>query len=238
MHVCVNRVWRRQEQHPNRERRRSVSGILVVTEDLEVREASMTNAEIGGWVLAGFGIGLASGLGIAALYSRRQEWNARRRQGINAFARWLTARRVLGRSSISYLLKCRASRDAAPNSKEQENCETIVRQSAKNWNANARELDSAEAYLVTWIADPSLGDIKTRYALRLKAEIGLVEAGGHFNIVNFSKGLEEEDEAAVKVMRAVVWRKSPAQVAGAYAFTRLKWAWVQLETMANRMARR
>lgn len=242
MHVYGNRVWRRQEQHPNRERRRSNSGILVVTGNCGVKEAAMTNAEIGGLVLtamltAAFG-GIATGVGIAALYSRRQERHAHRKQCIDAFARWLAARKLLGRTSITFLAKHAAWKNATPKSSTRRYYARGVRECFEDWEKAARELDTAEAYLVAWIADPSIDKKIGRYASSIRTHIDLVKAGGSEGVEEFSRWMEKQDAAATKAIRAVAFGDSWLRIEGINVLAQLKRAWERVEAKMNRTRRR
>jgi hypothetical protein len=162
----------------------------------------MSTGEIVGSLLAVAVFAASGGAALAAVIAARRDRLAElRMRRHEAYAAWLAARWTLTRASLSFVA---AFRTLAAKARRPD-LETLRHEEAQRtrsaWSDAMRELDRAQAALITWSDDPSIDRQLMRFATATPEMLREAINGTAQNVAQLAHKLRQEDERAAQFVR-------------------------------------
>lgn len=197
----------------------------------------MSTGEIVGLVLAAAFGGMGIGLGMAAvLLPKRAERDTREVQALDAFARWLTARKVLTRASMSFVTNFRKLTDTTSRLSDARRSEAVHARDA--WRRAMSELDASESVLIAWSENPLIQDEVSRHPRVAPDAIRSAIDGDEPGVERLAQELATVDRVAAQAVRTAITGTGARRMDSTGSIRILKRLLARVEAVTNRMARR
>lgn len=199
----------------------------------------MSEPEIAALVIAAALGGVGTGLGIAAMVMlKRANNNATPHKAIDAYARWLAARKRFTRATATFVESFRALTKSESQSQSVAARRAEANQARDDWRNAATELDTAEAEMIAWSIDPSITSRLIDHARPASDTIRTAIDADAENAQRFYDSLEARDRLATESLRPATNRPSSLRTGSQFVIRFLRGVIACLDDIASRWARR